>query len=123
MGTFEIKKSGDGVMFNLKAGNGEVIGTSEVYNSRASLDAGIASIRKNASVAPVEDQTNEGFEQESCPKFEVFTDKAGKPRFRLKARNGEIILASQGYASKQNCLVGIESVKTNAADAMVSEIA
>lgn len=73
--------------------------------------------------ASVEDQTAEGFEQKTCPKFEVFTDKAGKTRFRLKARNGEIILASQGYASKQNCLAGIESVKANAADATVSEIA
>ena len=123
MGTFEVKKSGDGLMFNLKAGNGEVIGTSEVYNSRDSLDTGIASVRKNASAAPVEDQTADGFEQKPCPKFEVFEDKAGKTRFRLKARNGEIILASQGYVSKQNCLVGIESVKTNAAEATISEIA
>lgn len=122
MGTYEVKKSGDGVMFNLKAGNGEVVGTSEVYNTRDSLDTGIASVRKNAASAPVEDQTTEGFEQKTCPKFEVFTDKAGKTRFRLKARNGEIILASQGYASKQNCLAGIESVKANAAGAAVSEI-
>ena len=121
MGTYEVKKSGDGVMFNLKAGNGEVIGTSEIYNSRESLDTGIASVRKNAATAPVEDQTTEGFEQMTCPKFEVFTDKSGKTRFRLKARNGEIILASQGYASKQNCLAGIESVKANVAGAVVSE--
>lgn len=117
MGTFEIKKSDAGVMFNLKAGNGEVIGTSEVYNSRASLEAGIASVKHNAPTAPIEDQTVENFEQKTCPKFEVFADKAGKARFRLKARNGEIILASQGYANKQNCLAGIESVKANAAEA------
>ena len=123
MGTFEVKKSGDGLMFNLKAGNGEVIGSSEVYNSRASLENGIASVKKNAPEAPVENQTVENFEQKTCPKFEVFTDKAGKARFRLKARNGEIILASQGYASSQSCLAGVESVKKNAAEADIAEIA
>ena len=123
MGTFEIKKSGDGQMFNLKAGNGEVIGTSEVYNSCQSLDNGIASVQKNAPEAPVEDQTAENFEKKSCPKFEVFADKAGKFRFRLKARNGEIILASQGYASASSCLAGIESVKKNAADSKTTEVA
>ena len=123
MGTFEIKKSGDGQMFNLKAGNGEVIGTSEVYNSRASLDNGIASVQKNAPEAPVEDQTAENFEKKTCPKFEVFADKGGKFRFRLKARNGEIILASQGYASAASCLAGIESVKKNAADSKTTEVA
>lgn len=123
MGTFEVKHAGDGLMFNLKAGNGEVIGTSEVYKSRDSLDNGIASVKKNAPEAPVENQTVENFEQKTCPKFEVFTDKAGKARFRLKARNGEIILASQGYASSQSCLAGVESVKKNAAEADVAEIA
>ena len=123
MGTFEVKKSGDGLMFNLKAGNGEVIGTSEVYNRRDSLDNGIESVKKNAAEAAVEDQTVEGFEAKTCPKFEVFTDKSGKARFRLKARNGEIILASQGYASVQTCLAGVESVKKNAADSKVSEVA
>lgn len=123
MGTFEIKKSGDGQMFNLKAGNGEVIGTSEVYNSRQSLDNGIASVQKNAPEAPVEDQTAENFEKKTCPKFEVFADKGGKFRFRLKARNGEIILASQGYASASSCLAGIESVKKNAADSKTTEVA
>ena len=122
MGTFEVKKSGDGLMFNLKASNGEVIGSSEVYNRRDSLDNGIASVQKNAPDAPVEDQTVENFEKKACPKFEVFTDKGGKSRFRLKARNGEIILASQGYASVKSCLAGVESVKKNAPDSKVVEV-
>ncbi len=46
-------------------------------------------------------------------KFEVKTDKAGKFRFNLKAGNGQVILASQGYASKDACMNGIESVKKN----------
>lgn len=50
--------------------------------------------------------------------FEIFKDKNGeKFYFRLKAKNGEIILSSQGYASKATCKNGIDSVKTNAADA------
>lgn len=46
-------------------------------------------------------------------KFEVSTDKAGKYRFNLKANNGQVILSSQGYASKDGCNNGIESVRTN----------
>jgi|SRR5690606_25847376 len=49
-------------------------------------------------------------------KFELYTDKAGEFRFRLKAANGQIILSSQGYTSKASALNGIESVKTNAVD-------
>ena len=121
MGTFEVKKSGDGLMFNLKAGNGEVIGSSEVYNRRDSLDNGIESVKKNAPDAPVEDQTAEGFEKKACPKFEVFADKAGKTRFRLKARNGEIIATGESYKAKASCLNGIDSIKRNADSEVVKE--
>ena len=79
---------------------------------------GIESVRKNC-VAPVEDQTVENFEVLKHPKFEVYTDKAGEFRFRLKARNGEIIAASEGYKKKASCMNGIESVKKNAPDSPV----
>lgn len=49
-------------------------------------------------------------------KFEVYQDKGGKFRFRLKAGNGEIVLSSQGYSSKSGCTNGVESVRKNAAD-------
>lgn len=49
-------------------------------------------------------------------KFELYTDKAGEFRFRLKAGNGQIILASEGYAAKGGAMNGIESVKKNAAE-------
>ncbi len=49
-------------------------------------------------------------------KFEVYTDKAGESRFRLKAGNGENILASEGYKAKASCMNGIESVKKNSQD-------
>ncbi len=55
-------------------------------------------------------------------KFEVYKDKKGEFRFRLKAGNGEIIATSEGYTSKQGCLNGIESVKKNAPDAAVLEV-
>ena len=53
--------------------------------------------------------------------FEVFKDAAGKYRFRLKASNGEIIAASEGYNSKEACMAGIESVKNNAPTAPIKE--
>ena len=52
---------------------------------------GIESIRRNAIEAKQEDQTVEGYEAVTNPKFEVYTDKAGEFRFHLKAKNGEII--------------------------------
>ncbi|MBR7194683.1 YegP family protein [Gordonia sp. SCSIO 19800] len=54
-------------------------------------------------------------------KFELFTDKAGKFRFRLKAANGEIIAASEAYESKASAKNGIESVKRNAAEAAIDD--
>lgn len=47
-------------------------------------------------------------------KFEIYIDKAGEFRFWLKASNGQIILASEGYKAKSGCTNGIESVKKNA---------
>ena len=89
------------------------------YASRSGLRNGIASIRKNAPIAPVEDQTVEEVEKVKNPKFEMYIDKAGEYRFRLKARNGEIILASEGYAQKAGCKNGIESVRKNAVDSPI----
>lgn len=118
MGKFEVKKTATGVKFNLKAGNGEIIATSEVYSSEASCLKGIESVRKNCASA-IEDQTTEGFETVKNPKYEIYTDKAGEFRFRLKARNGEIIAAGEGYKTKTSCLKGIESIKKNAPEAKV----
>ena len=53
---------------------------------------------------------------ETNPKFEIYTDKAGEFRFRLKARNGEIIAVSEGYTAMAGCLNGVESVRKNAVD-------
>jgi len=117
MGKFVMKQTNTGYKFDLKAGNGEVIATSEVYTTEAACRTGIESVQKNAPVAGIEDQTKEGFETVKHPKFEMYTDKAGEYRFRLKATNGQIIAVSEGYKSTASCLGGIESVRKNAADA------
>ncbi len=121
MGKFVIRKTNTGVKFDLKAGNGEVIATSEVYAALDSCKNGIASVQKNAPVAAIEDQTVEGYATEKNPKFEVYADKAGEFRFRLKATNGQIIATSEGYKAMKSCLNGIESVKKNAVDATIVE--
>jgi uncharacterized protein YegP (UPF0339 family) len=55
-------------------------------------------------------------------KFEVWTDKSGEYRFKLKAPNGEVIATSEGYSSKKSCMSGIESVKKNAPNATIVEL-
>lgn len=121
MGKFVIKKTNTGVKFDLKAGNGEVIATSEVYSSDAACKNGIESVKKNAPAAAVENQTKEGYATEKNPKFEIYNDKAGEFRFRLKATNGQIIAVSEGYKTLASCENGIASVQKNAPDAAVTE--
>ena len=82
---------------------------------------GIASVRR-CCVGPVEDQTVEGFQVLKHPKFEVYVDKAGEYRFRLKARNGEIIAVGEGYKAKASCLNGIESIKKNAPESPIVKV-
>ena len=114
MGKYLVKKATGGFMFVLKAGNGEPIGHSEVYTSMSACTKGIASVTKNAPVAQVEDQSEEGYAAVKHPKFELYLDKREEYRFRLKATNGEIILSSESYKQKSGCLNGIESVRKNA---------
>ncbi len=121
MGKFVIKTTKSGVKFDLKAGNGEVIATSEVYTTEAACRKGIDSV-KRCCLGGIEDQTVENFEVVKHPKFELFTDKAGEFRFRLKARNGEIIAVSEGYKKKDSCLNGIESVRKNAPEAPIEKL-
>ena len=115
MAKFEVSatKSG-GMKFNLKAGNGQIVATSQTYKSKATCLKGVNSVQVNAPVAPVEDQTVEGFAVEKNPKFEIYTDKAGEFRFRLKATNGQIIAVSESYKAMASCVNGVESVKKNA---------
>ena len=121
MAKFVLTSTSKGFRFNLVAGNGQVIATSQVYASVDTAKAGIASIVTNAPIANIENQTEKDFKEEVNPKFEVYEDKGGEFRFRLKAKNGQIIAASEGYTKIDSCLNGIESVKKNAPEATIEE--
>jgi hypothetical protein len=105
MGKFEIKKDKSGQFrFNLKAGNGQVILSSEAYKTKSACENGIESVRKNSK--------NDSM-------FDRKVAKNGKPYFGLKASNGQEIGASQMYASASSMANGIASVKKNSANAKV----
>lgn len=98
-GWFDMNKSSDNkFMFLLKAGNSEVILTSEMYTAKASAETGIASVQTNC--------TND-------ESFDRLDSKNGKFYFNLKSANNQIIGTSQMYESAQSCEKGIDSVKTN----------
>ena len=107
MCTFVINKRKDGdLQFNLKAGNGQIILTSEGYTTRAACDNGIESVKKNA---------------QDDARFERKESSNGKPYFNLKASNGQVIGKSEFYESTASMENGIESVKKNAPEAEVKE--
>lgn len=106
-GKFEISKSkNDKFFFNLKAGNGQVILTSQMYESMASAKKGIESVKVNA---------------EQDQHFERSTSSIGQPYFNLKASNGQSIGRSEMYSSVAAMENGIASVKTNAPAASIVE--
>jgi uncharacterized protein YegP (UPF0339 family) len=107
MGKFVITKRANGeYQFNLKAGNGQTILSSEGYSSKSNCENGIASVRKNSG---------------DDSRFERKTSANGKPYFSLKATNGQIIGSSEMYESEASRDKGIESVKANAAEATVDD--
>lgn len=98
-GKFVLKNARGGKFsFNLCAGNGQVILTSETYNSKKSAQNGIASVGKNCS-------------NDKC--FDRKVAKNGKPYFNLKSGNGQVIGKSQMYSSNAAMEKGIASVKAN----------
>ncbi len=92
--------------FNLKAGNGQVILTSQGYSDKNGCHNGIESVRKHAARDDM---------------FEKKTSSDGKFYFVLKASNGQVIGTSQRYASASGCSNGIASVKRHAASAKLAE--
>ena len=107
MGKFVISTRSNGeFQFNLKAGNGQVILTSEGYSAKAGCLNGIESVRKNAG---------------DDNRYDRAESSNGKYYFRLKASNGQVIGASQMYESEAGRDNGIESVKSNAPDATVED--
>ncbi len=107
-GKFKLKnKQNSKYHFNLTAGNGQIILTSEVYESKASALNGIESVKTNCS---------------DDNRFERKENKGGKPFFVLKAKNGQIIGQSQFYNSKKAMENGILSVRNNAPTAETIEL-
>jgi len=119
MGNFLMREVATGYKFDLKAANGQVIATSEVYKTAAACENGMESVCTNAPKAPVEDQTEGTFRPVPNPKFELYRDKGGAFRFRLRSRNGKIIATGERYSTKAACENGIESVRINARKADV----
>ena len=107
-GKFEMKTAANGkFLFNLKAGNGEVILTSQMYKSLAGAKRGIASVQKNAADAA---------------RFETKTAKNGELYFVLKAKNAQVIGQSETYPSEAVLKKGLASVQKNAVDAKIVEV-
>lgn len=107
MGKFEIKTgSSDKTMFNLKAGNGQVILTSQSYESKDGCKNGIESVKKNS---------------QDDARFDRKVAKDGSPFFTLTSTNGQIIGKSEMYSSNDAMENGIASVKKNAPDADVDD--
>lgn len=107
-GKFEVYKDKAGkYRFRLKAGNGQIVLTGQAYKSKDACLDGIDSVKKNS-------------QKETA--FEVYEDKKGEFRFRLKAANGEIIGQGESYNSRSGCEKGIESVKKNSADSRIVEV-
>ncbi len=108
MGKFEITKRKNGeFQFNLKAGNGQIILTSEGYTTKAACNNGIKSVSKNS---------------QDDKRFDKLEAKNGKPYFNLTATNGQIIGSSEMYESISARDNGIESVKKNAPDAEIKDL-
>ena len=104
-GKFELKMTESGkYMFNLKAGNGQIILVSQMYESKDSAENGIESVRKNSA---------------DDARFERKVAKNGEPFFSLTATNGQNIGKSETYSSESAMENGVQSVKTNAPDAEV----
>lgn len=101
--------------FNLVAGNNQVIGTSETYASKSNAERAVStvmSLLENVSTAQLPGNS---------PKFETFRGADGY-YFRLRAKNGQIVLQSEGYASKAGAQGGVDSVKDNGSHAEQYEV-
>ena len=105
--------------FRLRAANNKIVAVSQAYESKAGCMNGVRSVQRNCE-SHVEDQTK-NIEKITNPKYEVFTDAASEFRFNLKASNGEIIAASEGYETKEGVMNGIGAVQRSC-DAEIEDL-
>jgi uncharacterized protein YegP (UPF0339 family) len=110
---FEVLEANNGEWYvNLRAQNHEIIGTTELFASKSNATRAVSTIV--ALVKLLNPQPSVG-DAAKIERFEVFSGEDGKYYFHLRANNGEIVLSSQGYTSKQSALNGIKSVEANGA--------
>lgn len=111
-GKFEIECALDSKrwLFNLLSTGNNIIATSRVYSSVAAAMRGIQDVIENAKSAAFEDQTLKKAEIRAFPKWVIYFDNAGKYNFILYASNGNPVVHSHGYSSKQSCRKGIDDV-------------
>lgn len=122
-GKYLIKVSAKEIYtFSLKSPKGDTIVSSGEYTLKRSCVSGIQSVRKNGFTEYIEDQTVEKVEKKPNPKYEVYLSDNEKYRFRLKAPNGYVILDSQAFVSKKNCLRTIENVRKYCSSEEVEEM-
>ena len=125
---FECYRTANGYYnFRLKAPNTVTLAVSggTGYSSLSNVKRGIESVRKfsAACTGKVEDQTLKTVTELKNPKFEIYADKAGKYRYRLKASNGELLcICESGYASKKACQDGIVSLARWAQEAEIVDL-
>ena len=129
MGKFIIKKTPSGAFnFSLLASNKQKIAvSSQVYTTKGACKKGMESVGKNAQRCIDEnrivDLTLKTPEEKTCPKFEIYLDKAGMFRYHLFAPNGESLAISEdGYKSKSSCMNGIKSVGVNAMNSQIEDM-
>ena len=129
MGKFIIKKTPSGAFnFSLLASNKQKIAvSSQVYTTKGACKKGMESVGKNAQRCIDEnrivDLTLKTPEDKTCPKFEIYLDKAGMFRYRLIAPNGEsLAIREDGYKSKSSCMNGIKSVGVNAMNSQIEDM-
>jgi len=119
MGRYEIVKGRDDQFrFCLRAGNGEIVTASVSFQTEEICRAALE-VSRRISASEIEDQTSPKCVTLDCPKYEIYSDKAGEFRFRLKDKKGNTLCISEGYRSKRSCQNGIASVAKNAPDAPV----
>ena len=114
MSYFLLRQLPTGFKFDLKAPNGQTIATSEVYETKAACRKGMESVKKSAPKAKLEDRTEPDFTPCTNPRFELYADRSGHFRFRLRSRNGKIIATSEPYSTKAACKNGMNKPSVGA---------
>ena len=114
MGKFTVQRVKAGFKFNLKAGNGQIIASSDMFHKMEDCLSAIERVK-----APVEDQTVSAVQPLPFPKFEVRHTDRGGIGFFLRDENGDLLARSKHYTAKRSCLAGIRSIAENAPDAEV----